>query len=447
MGFPLDSGLPLRTLLRMAESDVAITAAAKRVRKLSAAHFAFMRGLVQGLPVRDMWDRYLRAEGSSSDQRVMRSTIHWIRDAFAAAARREDRFGTARLVLIDVTRMPEEAPAVPSLEEFSVARGLEEFSESEQIAAFEAEYGKASQRQSRRARLVAKQLDALRWLESLAAQPPRAGDAVAAWLSPSVSGRLNGSGIFTLAQLVERINGLGQGWARSIRGVGPVKAGRVRDWLIENGDSLGLRIGRHVALPRRALDRHELQQVVSPATDVRPLEKLVVPNELDGSRGLFRRPQSHCLLSSNNDYQAILTWIQSKHGTTPEQRSAAKARRRGRDAGIEGPLDWLQYLSHTQRAYRKEAERFLLWAVLQKGKPLSSMATEDCIEYRDFLTDPQPRSRWCAPRNRERWSPLWRPFEGPLSPAAQRQAITILKNLYAFWADKNYVMGAYFRPS
>jgi integrase len=61
--------------------------------------------------------------------------------------------------------------------------------------------------------------------------------------------------------------------------------------------------------------------------------------------------------------------------------------------------------------------------------------------YRAFLADPQPRSRWCAQRNRERWSPLWRPFEGPLSLAAQRQAVTILKNLYAFWVDKNYVMG------
>jgi site-specific recombinase XerD len=104
-------------------------------------------------------------------------------------------------------------------------------------------------------------------------------------------------------------------------------------------------------------------------------------------------------------------------------------------------MDWLLYLSHTQRAYRKEGERFLLWAVVERRKPLSSMTTEDCAAYRAFLADPQPCSRWCGQRNRERWSPLWRPFEGPLSLAAQRQAITILKNLYAFWVDKNYAMG------
>lgn len=165
-------------------SAPAPTAAPSKVRKLSAAHFAFMRGLVQGLPVRETWERYLHVEGSSSDMRVVRSTIHWMRDAFAAAARREDRFGTARLVLVDISRLPQATPLVPSLEEFAAARGLDDFSQAEQIEAFEAEYGKANQRQSRRSRLISRQLDALRWLESLVAQPPRAGDAVAAWLNP-----------------------------------------------------------------------------------------------------------------------------------------------------------------------------------------------------------------------------------------------------------------------
>jgi site-specific recombinase XerD len=178
-----------------------------------------------------------------------------------------------------------------------------------------------------------------------------------------------------------------------------------------------------------------------PATDIRPLEKFIVPAELDGTRGLYRRPQAQCLLKATNDYQAILAWLRSKHGLTPEQKAHLKARRRQRDTGVEQGMDWLQALSHTQRAYRKEAERFLLWAITHKGKALSSMSNEDCIEYRDFLADPQPRSRWCGDRGRERWSPLWRPFEGPLSASAQRHAVTILKNLYGFLVDQNYLMG------
>lgn len=412
-----------------------------RERKLSAAHFAFMRGLVQGLPLRNMWERYLQVEGSSSDLRVVRSTIAWIRDAFSAAARREDRFGTARLVLIDVTKLPEDQPALPSLEEFAESRGLEDFSQSEQIEAYEEECGKASQRQSRRARLVQKQLEALRWLEGLVSQPPGAGDSVAAWLNPSVATKLEAAGVFTLAQLMDRVNGLGQGWAASVAGIGKAKGDRVLAWLRDNQASIGMVVGRHVEHRRAALFHHELAQLVAPATDVRPLEKLVVPAELNGMQGLFRRPQQHCLMSANNDYTALLTWLQSKTGLSHEQRDAAKARRRGRDAGIEGPNDWLNYLSHTQRAYRKEAERFLLWAIVERHKPLSSMTTEDCVSYRDFIADPQPRGRWCAPRNRERWSPLWRPFEKPLDAPSQRFTVTVLKNLYAFWVDKNYVMG------
>ncbi len=62
-----------------------------------------------------------------------------------------------------------------------------------------------------------------------------------------------------------------------------------------------------------------------------------------------------------------------------EPKAALKARRRHRDSGYEGPLEWLQSLSNTQRAYRKEAERFLLWAIVEKGEPLSSMTQEDFI--------------------------------------------------------------------
>jgi site-specific recombinase XerD len=69
------------------------------------------------------------------------------------------------------------------------------------------------------------------------------------------------------------------------------------------------------------------------------------------------------------------------------------------------------------------------------------MTQEDCVAYREFLADPQPAERWCGPRGRERWSPLWRPFEGKLAPAAQRQAITILRNLYGYLVDQNYLMG------
>jgi site-specific recombinase XerD len=422
---------------------------AARQRKLHVGHFAFMRSVVQGLDPRESWERYLRLEGEVTDQRTVRATIAWIRGEFAVAAKRHDRFGTARLVRLDATRIADPSFELPSLEAFAEAHGLEDERQADQIAAYEAEYGWEAQRLRRRARLIGRQLDALRWLETLVAQSPKAGDSVAAWLNPTLAQHLEAADIFTLAQLVERINGVGRRWYAGIKAMGQGKAQRIVEWLQEvaSADQSGaaLRLGRHVALARSKLYAHELNAVVAPATDIRPLEKFIVPAELDGTRGLYRRPQAQCLLKATNDYQAILAWLRSKHGLTPDQKADLKARRRQRDLmgnqGVEQGLDWLQALSHTQRAYRKEAERFLLWAVTHKGKALSSMSNEDCIEYRDFLADPQPRSRWCGDRGRERWSPLWRPFEGPLSTSAQRQAITILKNLYGFLVDQNYLMG------
>lgn len=142
------------------------------------------------------------------------------------------------------------------------------------------------------------------------------------------------------------------------------------------------------------------------------------PSALDGSRGRYRRAREESLLNAENDYEAIQAWVLTKGATDP-------------DKG----------LSNTQRAYLREAERLLLWALIERGKPLSSLTHEDCLEYLTFLVNPMPIDRWCGPRNASRWSATWRPFEGPLSPGARRQAVVILNNLFAFLLAKGYLLG------
>jgi len=96
--------------------------------------------------------------------------------------------------------------------------------------------------------------------------------------------------------------------------------------------------------------------------------------------------------------------------------------------------------SHTRRAYRTQAERFLLWAVLARGKSLSDITAEDCSAYLQFLADPQPAAQWVGPRGTPRDRHDWRPFEGPLSPASIRHARKILGALYA-WLVKRQRAG------
>jgi hypothetical protein len=115
-----------------------------------------MRAVVQGLDTRDSWDRYLRIEGEHDDIRNMRHTIHWIRDEFADAAKCHDRFGTVHLVQIDVARLDQGEPVLPSLEEFSIEHGLGEFSQADQLEQYQARHGSESQRHARRARLMTK---------------------------------------------------------------------------------------------------------------------------------------------------------------------------------------------------------------------------------------------------------------------------------------------------
>lgn len=392
-------------------------------RKLHRGHFAFMRALAQGVDERASWERYLRLEGEHVDLRTVRRTIAWIRDAFAAAARRERKPGTARLILLDPGRVAA-APALPSLAEFAASQGMEDFSEAEQIEAYEAAHpraragqggGERSAQGSRRARVIARQLEALRWLENLVAQDPRPADDVAAWLHPALAERLERAGLPTLDALVERINAAGARWWVQVPGVGERKAARILEWLHANEPVLGLRVGAHAAQPRARLTPATLAAVVPAATALVPYEKFVLPAALDGRAGRFRAPRGSCRLQVADDHAAIGAWLAAK--------------------GAQGETG---RLSATQRSYRKEAERLLLWAVLERGKALSSLSVEDAHAYRAFLA--APPKVWCGPRHQQRWSPNWRPLEGALTPAALRQALIILRSLFAFLVGQGYVL-------
>ena len=308
-------------------------------RKLSSGHFAFMRAVVQGIDARASWDRYLAVEGDHLDLRRVKSTIAWIRQAFAAAATRHARPGTARLVLMDATQL-EETVRLPSLAEFALERGLEDFSEAEQQEAYLDAYGAGGgRRASRRARLIERQLEALHWLEQLVAQEPGAGDGVAAWFAPSIAVRLEQAGLATLADLFARVNGVGARWWTSVAGVGELKAARIVEWLRLHEPSTGLAIGNHVLVRRTALQPAELDRVVARATAVVPFEKFLLPVELDGRQGRFRAPLHQCLLEARNDYEAIAAWLATKHDPK---------------VGRVGSGN-----TATHRAYRKEAERLL----------------------------------------------------------------------------------------
>lgn len=127
-----------------------------------------------------------------------------------------------------------------------------------------------------------------------------------------------------------------------------------------------------------------------------------------GDRGLFRNPEQS-LISARNDLEAVSIWL-ANYADSP----------------------------NTLAAYRKELERLLLWASETRGKPLSSLTTDDYLAYRAFLADPQPRERWCGPKV-SRHDPRWRPFAGPLGERSVRQALAIINTLLTYLVSVRYL--------
>lgn len=385
-----------------------------------------MRAVLQGIDPSDSWRRYLAVADERVDLRLVKATLQWIRDEFAAAAQREHRPGTARLVRLDARQALQGAPAAPSLEEFIAEAGLGDFSQEEQIQAYQERHGSLANRQQRSQRLLDRQLSALRWLESLASRAPSPGDPVQHWFHPLLADKLAAAGLGTLQTLLAHIQTQGNRWFQNIRGIGASKAARIVQWLRMQEVALNQSVSALADQPLRSRSPELHQSIVPRGFGVLPLEKLVLPPALSGQHGSNRAPRAHCRIPADDDVQALQTWL----GPAPTQQ-----RRQAQTALAASETR----PRHTHRTYRKEAERLLLWAVLERNKPLSSLTAEDARDYLSFLACPTPADRWCSRQKHERWSPAWRPFNGTLSPASIAHAVRVLRVLFRFLADQGYV--------
>ncbi|WP_459569841.1 phage integrase family protein [Cupriavidus sp. 8B] len=391
-------------------------------QRLHRGHFAYFRGIVQGLAPRQLWDRYLADAGSAEDAQQVHRMSGWIRAELVAAAARGGDFARARLLRLDLA--PVVDGQLPTLEDFALAKVLSDFSEAEQIEAYEAAFGTVLTRQRRRTRMLARQLDAISELEAQMAWPARREDGVEAWLVDSLARRLIAQGVPTLGMLHARI-AAGGTWWDALRGIGTTKAAALEQFLRGHASTLGPLPSIYEddeAEPGEAESRAESQ--VSPWM---PGGQLVLPVELDGRQGQFRGPRERCLIGANTDAEAVAAWVAAK--------AKAKAHRAGRATSGAGERP----LTCTQLAYRREGERLLLWAVLERRKALSSLTLEDAIAYRGFLMAPPPE--WCGRQAQPRWKASWRPLAGPLSPRSCVHALGVVANLFAFLVNQGYLIG------
>lgn len=269
------------------------------------------------------------------------------------------------------------------------------------------------------------------------------------YFNQQVAEELNEKGILSLDDLIDAIYNDPDQWASKI-GISKERANGLLSWLytkkqsglpidlppvIESrvrdfsktfyGDkkveSVGAPLWTEVLKEKKAARR--LGQPKKEDSEVKPLEFLTLDPHVDGSCGTNRGDRINCALNADNDIDAIRLWLKAK-GSNP----------------------------NTQNAYRREAERFLLWCVLEKRMALSSVSLEQCSDYMTWLEELgrakeddwnkkwiQPQSRWLGPKNTLRTDPSWCPFNSSLAYTSRKAAATIIRQLFSFLHKTGYI--------
>jgi len=357
-----------------------------QVRYLGAHHFAFYRGVLEGLDLADLGARYLE---TGRDRRQARLTQEVIEAELLRGVRRlQPAADDAADLPNDVSVPSRNLPTLDAWRSLFAARGR----------------GVSGRQRAR-------QLAALEAVRPWLTRSPTLTDPVAGWFAPPVAARLAAAGLATLGDLRACVIARGVRWYRTVPRVGAVTGRHVIAWLATEAQALG-GVAPLALLPRRGLAEAARAALRPPAAMIAPLEALALPGDRDGRSGHNRSGlEAQPRTAARHDLAAIQAWLATR-----------------------GPED-----GPTRRTYRCHAERLLLWAVFARGKALSDLTVEDCTAYLAFLADPQPAAQWVGRRGVPRFSYDWRPFAGPLSPTTIRQSYTVLSGMFGWLVDAQYL--------
>lgn len=207
-------------------------------------------------------------------------------------------------------------------------------------------------------------------------------DPVDAWLPPRVATSLLAAGLGTLHELLRHIQRGGRWWS-VIPTYGPTKAGRLAE-LVQ-----GL-----LGFP--------------PSITLVPSWSVSLAQAASGQRGSNRVQDLECAAGMADDHAAIAAWIDARAGSEP-----------------------------TRRQYRREAERWLLWCMVERHRAMSDANADDCRAYAEFLQDIP--DGWISRRKVARLAPGWAPFRGSLTRASQQVAIDTLHAMCEWLVAAHYL--------
>ncbi len=423
--------------------------------RVTSDDIAFLRATVQGIEPQVAASHYLAHLGiattRSSSQLYRERILTRVRDELQRLAESEPAVAAmaqalagpegqyALPAITPVTPTPAPAPALVVLPQLTLDEFRERFpedmySEQELVELYEEELAEQSAKEpaiapntesaastvesavhagraSAPARDHRAQLAALDFADQRMAARPRRGDPVHHWLSlsPAQILALQGQGVATLGNLADWIGLRGQRWYDFLPRYGRARAARLRNWLASSQllpqDGLG-GINPGVAFGSQLAPAGSGGGI---ALRLTPLAELPWPAHLRGAAGGYRS-QLPNTLGAVDDPDAIRKWLATL----------------------------VDHSDATLDAYQRGVERLALWAVLERGLPLSALSTNDLMDFQAFLQDPP--AHWVqrgGPRMKS--SKDWRPLRGPLRSAALMQTMAAVRAMYRHWRAAGYI--------
>ncbi len=355
--------------------------------------FAYLRALAEGVAAPTAAARYLGVEDPNEFKAAHKRAV----DEARTAARRHGDPGWRLLgIELDLGRIStaQAGPRPPSVDEWALEEGLEDFSQREQLRLYLERFGeeaegqgsgvansaRSARLQTRNARLRERRIELLRELERIAQSPARVDDKLAGWFDEVTTERLNTAGAETLGDVQLWIS-QGSRWWSKIPALGDAKA-----------RSIATKVTRLVGTASWAIDWPRVSS----------------PGSYDGRAGINREVQLSPSIEARSDAEAVAAWLSARSNSPA-----------------------------TSLAYRREVDRFMLWCLNERSKALSDVRVEDCRAYMAFIADVPPS--WISRAKVAPFTKGWAPFAGQLSAASQKRAVVVLASLFGWLAAANYL--------
>lgn len=447
---------------------------------LNFTHFAFLRGLMEGMGLWEAWDRFLAHEEGIGDVRsVARRVRELVRQVQKAGEARglQDYVQTAfagfeipkppplparKENAPEADQAPPPPPAPPAneppplevfIEDYCLRSGSDRdfFSEREWLELYEDAFGNTTEATPSPALLATPEGPQ----EPAVRLPATAGESPTDKATPEQErlsvriGALNvlASELENPPQLSHRLDAwLSASLARSLAGT--QFRGRPLP-LLTIGDLITFVNMQHhrwyTAVPRLGPERAKrVLQWLRPLAErlERPLYEIAL-KPLKDHRA--QRERTLALIDAGSvkqfgivplDRLAVPPKLDGRHG----QFRGLAVNTLGARTDLEAIQAWLRLKSRNARtldSYTRIVERFYLWALVERRKALSDLDQGDLLDFGKFAS--KPPAHWVQTRKVDRGSSEWRPFRGPLAGSSLHLNMSVIGGLMASLSSSGYL--------